>query len=186
MKMLKPLVFFIVFVVMALTSCARITPYMKQDGTLLQPPEDKALVRFMSPKAVGYLFDSEKYIAYMVPKTQFDYLTEPGKHLFIASMENKAFLEADLEGGKTYYVFLRVIMGVWRSRVGFIAVNDGSEYWSKIPDYEAGLLKLTPDMEAIDKWEALNKHKATALVEQYEPVWKEQYNWEKLNPEDGR
>jgi len=159
---------------------------MKRTDTFLAPAEDKALVRFMSPKSVGYLFDSEKLIAFMVPNSQFDYLAEPGRHVFMASMENKAFLEADLEAGRIYYAFLRVYMGVWRSRVAFIAVNEESEYWNKVGEYEGKLMKLLPDTEAINEWERANQHKAEAVMSQYSDAFKEQYDWQKLNAEDGR
>ena len=76
---------------------------------LKRSTEEKALVRFMRPSGYGYavnfnMLDDKKVIGNSVAKSQFDYVTTPGKHLFVAATsENKVFLEADLEAGKTYY-----------------------------------------------------------------------------------
>ena len=94
------------FSVLCLTSCAGSSAYMRSSSVLLNPTSDKALVRFMR-LSLGPNFnmlDGEKVIGNSVAKSQFDYLADPGKHLFIATSENKSFLEADLEAGKTYYV----------------------------------------------------------------------------------
>ena len=39
------------------------------------------------------MLDGKKVIGNSVAMSQFDYLAEPGKHLFIATAENKVFLE---------------------------------------------------------------------------------------------
>jgi hypothetical protein len=157
----------------------------------LQPTQDKALVRFMRPSAYGCainfnILDGTKVIGNSLAKSQFDYLAEPGKHLFIAMAENKAFLEADLEAGKTYYVFTRVYTGAWKARVAFIAVNRGSKYWDHVRTYETALRKVTPYTAALKAWEDANKSKIEELVSQYETKWKNAYEWPKLAPGDGR
>ena len=86
-------------------SCAGSSSYMKPSQGLLAPTNDKALVRFMRPSGFGFainfnIWDGEKVIGNSVAKSQFDYLADPGKHLFVAVAENKVFLEADLEAGK--------------------------------------------------------------------------------------
>ena len=53
-----------------LMSCS--PSYLRPAQTELTPTGDKALVRFISPKAVGYIFDSEELIGYAFPRTQFD------------------------------------------------------------------------------------------------------------------
>ncbi|MFQ5901460.1 MAG: hypothetical protein ACE5IH_07890 [Thermodesulfobacteriota bacterium] len=164
---------------------------MRPAQTLLNPTEGKALVRFMRPSGVGYavnfnVLDGEKVIGNSVAKSQFDYLTDPGKHLFIATAENKAFVEAKLEAGKVYYILTQVKMGAWRARVGLIAVNKGSVFWDKVEAYENVLVKLEPDVTLLKKWEEANKEKIKKLISDYETVWKDKYEWPKLTPEDGR
>jgi len=124
-----------------IASCTGSSAYMKTSETLIHPPDDKTLVRFMRPSGYCYytnfnMLDGEKVIGNSVAKSQFDYLTDPGKHLFIAITENKAFLEADLLAGKTYYVITRVYTGGWRGRVALVPVTRDSEFWNKVIEYE--------------------------------------------------
>ncbi len=180
-----------VLIPLFLASCAGSSAYMRSSEALLNPTKDMALVRFMRPSGFGCainfnILDGEKVIGNSVAKSQFDYLTNTGKHLFIATAENKAFLEADLEAGKTYYVLTRVRMGAWYARVSFVPVNRGSEFWDKVIEYENTLKKLEPDTAAIKEWEEKNKPKINKVHSQYESVWKDKYEWPKMNPEDGR
>jgi hypothetical protein len=145
----------------------------------------------MRPSGFGFainfnMLDGEKVIGNSVAKSQFDYLTTPGKHLFIATAENKVFLEADLEGGKTYYVITRIYPGAWYARVAFTAVNKGSEFWDNVKEYENELNKLEPDIEALKTWETNNQAKIKQVISDYETTFKGKYEWPKLNPEDGR
>ncbi len=182
---------FALAIVLLLGACAGSSSYMKSTQSLLQPTEQKALVRFLRPSGMGAavnfnVLDGDKVIGNSVSKSQFDYLATPGKHLFIATGENKAFLEADLQAGKTYYIITRIYPGAWYARVAFVAVNRGSEYWDKVSELERELQRLEPDQEAIRKWEDANRDKIRNILAQYENEWKNKYNWPKLVPEDGR
>ena len=157
----------------------------------MNPTGGKAVVRFMRPSGFGYainfnIWDGEKVIGNSVAKSQFDYLADPGKHLFVAVAENQAFLEAELESGKTYYILTQVKMGAWKARVGLIAVNSGSKFWDKVMEYENTLIKLQPDTVVLKNWENANKPKIQAVLTRYETEWKKSYDWPKLKPEDGR
>lgn len=185
------LVIIAVFVALISISCAGSSAYMKPSEALLSPTKEKALVRFMRPSGMGFginfnVLDGERVIGNSVSKSQFDYLADPGKHLFIATAENKVFLEADLETGKTYYIITRIYPGVWRARVAFLPITRGSEYWDKVKEYEADLVKLQPDTAAIKEWEYENKQKIKELVTNYETTFKTSEVWPKLNREDGR
>ena len=174
-----------------MTSCAGSSKYMNPSDSILSPSSDKAVVRFMRPSGFGFainfnVLDGEKVIGNSVAKSQFDYIADPGKHLFLATAENKVFLEADLEAGKTYYVITRVYPGAWYARVAFAAVNKGSEHWDHVLEYEKTLNKLRPNQNLLKQWEDANKPKIVTLLDEYETTWKDKYDWEKLNPEDGR
>lgn len=178
-------------VLMFCSGCAGSSMYMKSTPTLLRPTENKALVRFMRPSGFGFainfnMLDGENVIGNSVAMSQFGYLAEPGKHLFIATAENKVFLEADLEAGKTYYVITRVYPGAWYARVAFVAVNKGSEYWDKVKGWEESLKIIEHDNVALKKWEDGHKAQIKALASQYETKWKNTYQWPVLRPEDGR
>jgi len=180
-----------VFVLLSCTGCAGHSMYMKPATTLLQPTENEALVRFMRPSGLGFavnfnVLDGEKVIGNSVAMSQFDYLVEPGKHLFIATAENKVFLEADLEAGKTYYVITRIYPGAWYARVAFVAVNKNSKFWDKVYNWEEKLKIIEPNTAALKKWESKNKGKIDNLISAYEGEWKNKYDWPVLRPEDGR
>jgi hypothetical protein len=182
---------FMLVIVLLVSSCAGSSSYMKSTQTLLQPTEEMAMVRFLRPSGMGSainfnVLDGDKVIGNSVSKSQFDYLATPGKHLFVATAENKVFLEADLQAGKTYYIITRIYPGAWYARVAFIGVNRGSEYWTKVNEWEVELQKLQPDQEAIRKWEDANRPKITNVLSQYENEWKDKYTRPKLMPEDGR
>lgn len=184
-------VIFALFVLMSCSGCAGYSRYMKTTPTLLQPTTDKALVRFMRPSGFGFainfnMLDGEKVIGNSVAMSQFGYLAEPGKHLFIATAENKVFLEADLEAGETYYVITRIYPGVWYARVAFVAVNKGSEYWDKVSEWETSLKIIEPDSVTLKKWEDGHKAQIKELISHYETKWKNTYQWPVLKPEDGR
>lgn len=191
MKLYRSISLFLLSVVFLLSSCAGSSKYMRPSESLLSPSPDKAVVRFMRPSGIGFavnfnILDNETVIGNSVAKSQFDYIAEPGKHLFVATAENKAFLEADLDAGKTYYIITRIYPGAWYARVALHAVTRGSEYWDKVVEYETKLAKLQPDHEVLKQWEEANKHKILNVLQGYETEWKDKYEWEKLSPEDGR
>ncbi len=174
-----------------LFGCAGSSPYMRRVEILQAPIQDKALVRFLRPSGMGSainfnVLDGEKVIGNSVAKSQFSYLAEPGHHLFVATAENKAFLEADLAAGKTYYVITRIYPGVWTARVAFVPVTRGSEFWFEALEYEKSLNILEPDMQEIALWERMNRDKIQAVLNQYKFEWKAQYQWPVLREDDGR
>jgi hypothetical protein len=159
--------------------------------TSLSPTKDKALVRIMRPSGMGFainfnIWDGDKVIGNSVAKGQFDYLADPGKHVFVAVAENKAFLEADLEAGKVYYILSQVKMGMWKARVGLVAVNRGSEWWDKVGEYENDLNRFEPDTVALKSWENDNRDKIKAILAEYDTKWKAEEQWPRLSREDGR
>lgn len=174
-----------------LSSCAGSSNYMKPSVSQVVPTQDKALVRFMRPSGMGYavnfnLLDGTKVIGNSVAKSQFDYLADPGHHLFVSIAENKVFLEADLAPEKVYYIITRIYPGWWRARVAFEAVTRGSEYWDAVLQYEKELQRLEPDEANLRVWQDAHREEIQALLSAYESEFKAKYNWPKLSPNDGR
>lgn len=191
MKKMKLLVVVLILALLSVSGCAGNSAYMKKATELLRPTKDKALVRFMRPSGYGFainfnILDGDKDIGNSVAKSQFDYLAAPGKHLFIATSENKAFLTAELEAGKTYYVLTKVFMGAWTARVSFVPVTRGSKYWNKVLEYENTLRMIAPDQAALSKWESIHKAQIDKVIAQYNNKWKDQHDWPVLQASDGR
>ena len=65
-------------------------------------------------------------------------------------------------------------------------INRDSEHWDKVKDYEKSLKKIEPDKEALKKWEDAHTAKVEKILNDYEEVWKDKYEWPQLNKEDGR
>ena len=181
----------LLFISLFFTACAGSSKYMKPSKIMLTPTSEKALVRVMRPSGLGYainfnIWDGEKVIGNSVAKSQFDYLADPGKHLFVAIAENKSFVEAELEAGKIYYLLTQVKMGLLKARVGLVPVNKGSEFWDKVLEYETKLNKLQPDTNALKTWEDANKDGMKTILNEYEVKSKSSEQWPRINLEDGR
>ena len=191
MSRTKLLIIVVILAAIGISGCVGHSVYMRKAPELLRPTEDKALVRFMRPSGYGFginfnILDGDKDIGNSVARSQFDYLTIPGKHLFIATSENKTFLTADLEAGKTYYVLTQVSMGAWTARVAFVPVTRSSKYWDKVYEYETTLKMIEPDQEALRKWENKHKTQINKLIGQYNNKWKYERDWPVLRAGDGR
>ncbi len=88
-----------------------------------EPAEGKAAIYFTRVTAYGFavsfdFFHQDQYIGSFKKKNYLRYECEPGEQLFWASSENKEFITADLEAGKSYIVMVNVIMGAMKARVG--------------------------------------------------------------------
>ncbi len=178
-------------VFLTLSSCTGSSQYMKPSVSSIVPTQDKALVRFMRPSGMGCgvnfnVLDGTQVIGNSVAKSQFDYLAEPGHHLFISTAENKVFLEADLAPGKVYYIITRVYPGAWRARVAFEAVRRGSQYWDAVLQYERELQRLEPDVSKLRAWQDAHQQDIRDLLSAYETEYKTKYEWPRLSQDDGR
>ena len=105
--------------VLGLGACAGSSPYMMESEPLEGPGEGKALIHIIrdTEMYIGlpiYVWDGDRFIGASLANSYFQYETDPGKHLFIfvpsegrgwfGFKKKNAFLEADLEAGKSYYV----------------------------------------------------------------------------------
>ena len=173
-----------------LSSCAGSSSFMKPATERASLTKDKAVVRFMRPSSFGFgininVLDGEKSIGNSVAKSQFDYGADPGRHLFIASAENQDYLEADLEAGKTYYVFTNIYPGFWRARVAFEPVTRGSKDWDTVHNYENELIPLYSDEAMLKTWQDKYGYEGKEMVAAYENDPKKS-EYPKLSPGDGR
>jgi hypothetical protein len=48
---------------------------------------------------------------------------------------------------------------IWSSRVAFVPVTRGSEFWNNVLECEKTLQKRQPDTNALKAWEETNKSK---------------------------
>ena len=105
-----------------------------------------------------------------------------GEQLFWASSENKEFITADVEAGKTYIVMVDVIMGVMKAHVGLtpISTNNSEEFERA----KSLINKKPPTITSEEKIAKMNKKLAkfiTEKLEMYESTWKNEKNFKHLS-----
>jgi len=98
---------------------------------IAKPAPDKVLVYFVRTSKPGWpvsspIFDGDPHIGTLVldwdreKNTQLKAYTAyeaiPGKHMFMVYGVNADFLPAEVSAGKTYFVHVRPVMGVWKAR----------------------------------------------------------------------
>jgi len=192
--------------VVVLSGCAgKYMPHaveIEPSAQATKPEPGKALVYFIRTSNYGYMmpspiFDNDKYIGSIVmepgknayvskKKTHLAYQAEPGKHMFTVYAENVDFLPAELNAGKTYYVQVRPVMGIWKIRF-YLTPQQGQLPQPELDAVlsQAGQLKPTEDGQLWAREKAANYQKAKA-------EWWEKYQVRpagerlELRPEHGR
>ncbi len=153
-----------------------------------QPPaEGKAVVYFARVTVYGKptafeFFHQDKYIGAFKGSQYMRYECDPGEQLFWASSENKEFITADVEAGKTYIVMVDVIMGVMKAHVGLtpISTNNSEEFERA----KSLINKKPPTITSEEKIAKMNKKLAkfiTEKLEMYESTWKNEKNFKHLS-----
>ena len=122
----------------AVLAACTTTSYMRdaQPGAAPGPDEAKVVV-YRTTQFGGsthfpvyeLLCDDAKLLGFTETDRYFEYVCAPGKHLFVTWGEGDAFIEADLEGGKTYFIRTYSKFGVLSARPGFAPVGRESEDW---------------------------------------------------------
>ncbi|MDE1166495.1 MAG: hypothetical protein PW845_14200 [Pseudomonas sp.] len=164
--------------------------------------QDQAQVVFMrsafTAKAINAsLYDvtdgHAKFVGILPNGYKVAYTTTPGKHTFMVVSEAADFLEANLEGGKTYYSLVTPRMGMWKARFSLWPIrNDATgEYNTRGSDFagwqkDTQLIVNTPKSQA---WFEANKASVSEKQADYWPVWQKKSAKDlaerTLNPQDG-
>lgn len=96
------------------------------------PSPDKAVVIFFRSSPYKYevqssVFEVEggqnRLVGIVSSGAKIAYATAPGRKLFMVIGENADFMEADLEAGRTYYVYVAPREGRWKARFSLKPVN---------------------------------------------------------------
>jgi hypothetical protein len=56
------------------------------------------------------------FVAVVSARMKVLHKTTPGQHAYVVGGESSAMLEADLDGGKTYYIKVTPHFGIWKAR----------------------------------------------------------------------
>jgi hypothetical protein len=95
--------------------------------------ENQSAVVFFRPSILGSAIQAPiveaienndvAFVGILSAKMKLLYRTTPGKRHFIVGGESASLLEANLEGGKYYYVEVDPRMGMWKARFAIIPVT---------------------------------------------------------------
>ncbi len=155
-----------------------------------QPPASgKAVVYFVRITKYGSgvsfeYFHNDKYIGAFKGRNYMRYECDPGEQLFWASSENREFLTADLQEGKTYLVLVDVILGFWKGHVGLspIDMNDQNRF-----EAAKELIMSNPPVEITQKDLDKRNKKLEKFIkkelEHYEQVSKNKHEFHHIAPD---
>jgi len=122
--------------------------------TIIAAKPDTALITFVRATKFGYksdfhLWDSTDYVGTIYGGQYIQKEVAPGEHMFIAHGQNWAYIKANLEAGRKYYIVLNVTMGFTHAAVVPAPITkDQSKYGqSDINEWLAKLDPVTPNPE---------------------------------------
>lgn len=132
---MKRLVLLFAFAFMAVFSSGCSSKHMQPaDPTVAEAhpgPDETKIVFFRSTTLGGaiqaFLCEEKdgklEYVAIVSAGAKVAHKTTPGKHVYLTGAENGELLEANMEGGKTYYAYVSPRMGMWKARFVFVPVT---------------------------------------------------------------
>jgi hypothetical protein len=146
--------FGLLLAVVMVSGCASTSGVDKTGSTLradlAMPSPGKSKVVFLRPGSFAFavhfgIHDGEQLVGKSSSSSYFAYECDPGHHIFSTSMDNVAFLNADLLPDRIYYVRVKAIFGTWIAGVKMFALYpDCAEFnWKKIPKTLTKLEKET-------------------------------------------
>ncbi len=197
MNISKALLLFGLYTIV-LTGCA--SQIMVQTSPIESTNNDKALVTFLmlssyltntgkygqSVTPIEYdIWDGEKFIGALSKDTYFQYAAEQGKHFFIARGGNWSFVEANLQPGKKYYLYLNVYPRFWGPWGVYLqpVKSEDKELISELP---SKLNDIKPMALIEGKYDSYIKERIEELkneIEIYES--NSEYGHSILEPKDG-
>lgn len=125
----------------ALTACGG-TRFMGPATAVEAPPAGKALVNFHRPSNYGGgadfpIYDRTRLVGNLEGKSMFQYIAEPGEHLFIGRADKVSVVKAQLAADKVYDIAVDVGMGMMQANVHLAALGKGDERRAKLADWQA-------------------------------------------------
>lgn len=105
---------------------ANVSPQVEGPG-YAPPSEGKAVIYMLRVSALGFAinfeyFHENQFIGQSKGVSYIRYEVDPGEHLFWASAENQHFITVNAEAGKTYFMYIDVVMGMWKAQVNLSPV----------------------------------------------------------------
>ena len=172
--------------VMLASGCATTRMIDSPQQALVPPSNNQAQIVFVRSSFVGSAIqaviydatdDGAEFVGILSNAKKLAYRVDPGRHVFMVVSEAADFLEAELDGGKTYYAMVTPRMGAWRARFSLFPVRNsgpgefqyGSERFQEWLE-EAQFVQNTPESLA---WAEQNQASVHDKQTEYWEVWRE-------------
>lgn len=183
-------------------ACASTKMIDAEQQSLAAPPADEALIVFLRPSATGGAVQSAVYdatdggaefVGILSSGKKLAHLVKPGQHTFMVVSEAADFLEAEVEGGKTYYAMVTPRMGAWRARFSLHPVHNGGPGRYQVDSSEFrkwnSRTKLSRNTPKSYAWAEENHDSVVQKQREYWEVWQQKSPADlaqrTLNPSDG-
>jgi len=157
----------------------------------IPPAKGNAVIYFTRVSSFGgatkfEFFHNEEFVGVFKKKNYIRYEVKAGEHLFWVSSENKQFVKANLEAGKTYIVLVNIKVGAWKPQVGLEPQNVTDPTQEKELQRAIDLVNskdpiITPQ-SVIDKTTKKLKSRGfiEGIMERYEKKWQYKANYVKI------
>ncbi len=156
------------------------------------PRPGKAVVYLVRVSAVAYAvafqyFHNDEFIGQSKGVSYIRYEVDPGEHLFWASSENKSFITINAEAGKTYFIYVDVLMGAWKATVKLSGVYPNQEKRIKravevINKHDPYRMPEEKKKKIIEKLN--NRNFIQNILNKYNTTWKQTNNYHHLKKND--
>jgi len=103
------------------------------DEPTVRPDAGQAEIVFMRPSGHGAAIQASVYdvtdgevefIGIVSAGTRINHAVVPGEYRFMVVAENADFMEARLDGDRTYYALVSPRMGVWKARFSLLPIRN--------------------------------------------------------------
>ncbi len=154
----------------SLTSCAAAYYHKKAVAfpEFNRVPDDKVRIVFVQRRGSGDMheypanpiFDGNELIGILPEYSYFSYETNPGEHVFGAYFpryRSEDYVQADLKGGKTYYVYIRRISTFFTIHFSLIAAKKNDPELQEIKNSLATLQYAEINTEGIERFKGRGK-----------------------------
>jgi hypothetical protein len=152
---IRNLVFMAVIAALSLAGCASERMAAgPMPTTVTAPSPDKATIVFARPSILGYAIQSSVFdisseppilVGIVSSRTKIAYAVDPGTRRFMVIGETADFMDANLVGGKIYFVRVSPRMSVWKARFSLDPVKKSEAASDLAGDLKnAGWVENTP------------------------------------------
>jgi hypothetical protein len=160
------------------------TPLPGKAMVVFMRGQDSALVQSTVYEVKG---PEVEIIGIVAAKTKVAYQVDPGKRMFMAVGETADFMNADVQAGRTYYVYVAPQLGNWKARFALEPVRraqlDSAGFKSDFRD-----TRWVVKTAATDEWFAANRSSVRWKRSESYSEWLKTPEKERpaLRAEDGR